>query len=1103
MEREGRALTLAFNCAPSFRGYVYRNFIFFNIFNFFRMKKLSLMLALVLAVTGMALAQRTVTGTITDDVGEPLIGASILVKGTTTGTVTDVLGAYSLTVPDGTNTLVVSYTGFDTQEIELGASNVMDITLSEGVTIDEVVVTALGIKRDEKALGYAVQQVGGDELSDARETNIVNSLQGKVAGVQIQGSPSTVGGSSRITIRGSNSFLGNNQPLFVVDGVPIDNSNFATSSQQRGFGGSTAYDYGNTAQDIDPESIESMTVLKGAAASALYGQRGANGVILITTKDGSKQKGLGIEVNSSVAFDQVNNLIPHQQEYGGGAINPGTSHGFNEVTQDGVTYLYPAYSKDGAWGPKYDPNTQVRHWDSWDPDNAATYKETRPWVAPNSGYEDFFDTGMTLNNSIALAGGNDKGSFRLGYTNLDQQGTIPNAELERNSLSINSQYNVSERINVSLTGNYIRTDAENRNITGYNNGNPMQAFTQWWQTQLDFDRLRNNTRLDGTQYTWNAVGPQVDADGNLLFFEPAPNFFDNPFWVRDNYLQEDTRNRMFGNANIVVNLAEGLDLSGRAGTDFYQFSSREGIPIASVETAEYDETERRFQETNLELKLSYATTLDRISLNAVVGGNRMRQLSRNTSLESVGGLSLEGFYNISNSASDPSLSTDETQRGINSVFGLASIGFDDWVYLDVTARNDWSSTLPDSENSYFYPSASLSFVLSELPAFNSFKALSFAKLRGSYAQVGNDAASYRLVDVFEPKTPNFGSSPRYGVPNSQNNPTLRPELTSEYEVGLDLRFFNNRLGLDIAYFDRSTKDQIFNVPSSPATGYTSRLLNAGEMRNWGFEAQFSATPVKTNDFSWDIGLNLFRQNNEVVDLNEDVESIAMGGTWAADLRIAKGFPYMAIFGQDYTYNDAGERLVDEDGNYMFTSERVFLGSAIADWTGGISTALSFKGLFASALIDFQEGGAIHSTSLQWSKYSGMHPETISFNGVDDVRANGLILPGVKEDGTANTTPVDPQTYYQTFWRVAAPNLYEASFFKLREVRLGYKVPNSILGNTFRDLTISVYGRNLSILSADLPYLDPQVITGSGNRQGLENAQVPSTRSFGVNLQFKL
>lgn len=1069
------------------------------------MKKLSLVLGLVVFAIGSMLAQRTVTGTVSDQNGDPLLGASILVKGTTTGTITDIDGAYSINVRGEDAIFVVSYTGFETMEVEVGSQTALDITMTEGVNLQEVVVAALGIERQEKALGYSVQEVAGAELAETKEVNVVNSLNGKVAGIQIQGAPSSLGGSSRITIRGSNSFLGNNQPLFVVDGIPLDNSNFASNDQMVGFGGATAYDYGNTIQDIDPESIESMTVLKGAAASALYGQRGANGVILITTKDGSgrKGKGIGVEVNSSVTFDQVNNLIPHQQVYGGGAINPNTPSGFNTVIQDGQEYLYPTYSKDGSWGPKYDPNVLVRHWDSWDP-ASPLYKEVRPWVAPNAGYEDFFETGQTLQNNIALSGANDQGNFRLGYTNLSQTGTMPNGRLERNSVNFNSGYQIHDRVRVELAGNYVRTDAENRNVTGYNNGNPMQAFTQWWQTQLDMDRLQNDVRTDGFQQTWNPRGPQRDGQ-QLLFFDPTPNFFDNPYWVRNNYLQEDVRNRFFGNGQISVDIAEGLVASARVGTDFYQFSLREGIPVQSVETSYYGETERRFQETNMEAKLTYTKNFDRISLNVVGGGNRMRQLQRRTSANTSGGLAIDGFFNIENSLGSPLISTYEEQWGINSVFGLASIGFDNWLYFDVTARNDWSSSLPDGSNSYFYPSASVSAVISDLPVFGgAIGPISFAKVRASFAQVGNDANPYSLRNVYFPQTPNYFGNPRYSVPNVLNNAELRPELTSEVEFGLDLRLLNGRVGLDIAYYDRTTEDQIFTVPVSAATGYTAQVLNAGEMRNYGVEFQLNVIPVETENFQWNIRLNALRQYNEVVNLAEGIESIARGNTWAADLRIAEGLPYMAIFGQDYVYNEDGERLVDEEGFYQFTSGREFLGSAIADWTGGLQTGFRYKGLFASVLFDFQKGGAIHSTSLQWAKYSGMHPETVSFNGVDDVRAEGLILPGVKADGTPNDIPVDPQVYYQTYWSRAAPNVYEASFLKLRDVRLGYTIPNRLFGKSpFRDMTISIFGRNLAILAADLPYLDPQIITGAGNDQGLENAQVPSTRSMGVNLSFKL
>lgn len=1094
------------------------------------MKKILLLLVFFLGVTAIATAQRTVSGVVTDTGGEALIGANVLVPNSTVGTVTDIDGSFALEVPEGTTNLEVSYTGYGTKLIDIMGQDYLTVALAEGELLDEVVVTALGISRDEKSIGYAVQEIGGAALEQSKETNIVNALQGQVAGVQIQGSPSTIGGSSRITIRGANSFLGNNQPLFVVDGVPIDNSSFATNRQQRGFStgeAGQAYDYGSTVQDIDPGSIEKMTVLKGAAATAIYGQRGANGVILITTKSGGDTKGFGIDVNSSATWDNATNFIPVQTAYGGGASADSES-GFNEFIQDGVKYYAPAYEKDGSWGPKYDPNRQVRHWDSWDP-NSPNYKETRPWVAPANDYTAFFDTGLTLNNGVSLSGSNEQGSFRLGYNNTDQKGVMPNSKLAKNAININSMYKIHEKVKVGLSANYVNTKVNNRNVTGYNNANPMQAFTQWWQAQLDVERLKNaQKRFDGTQYTWNPKGITKDAEtGELISFNSAPTYFDNPHWVRNNYKQADERNRVFGKAYVTVDLAEGLSATGQFGTDFYNFSLTDGVPKQSISQSYYGETERKFQENNMELRLNYQKTFDNISFSAMVGGNQMRQSKRATLVNTVGGLNLPGFFSLSNSV-EPIVyrsgdgGNDYYKKGINSLFGTASIGYNNWLYLDLAARNDWSSTLPKENNSYFYPSISLSAMLTELPMFSNIGALSFAKVRASYAQAGNDADPYSLVSTYDPFTTTIQGAAGYGLPNSSPNPNLKPELTSEVEFGVDLRFFGNRVGLDVAYFDRTTRDQIFNVPSSAATGFTSRTLNAGAMRNWGVEMALNLVPVRTNDFQWDLGFNVYKQNNKVVELLKDangksvVESINLGGTWAADLRIAEGLPYMAIFGQDYIrqnyeedaegniIKNEGDIVVDENGFYKFTSKRVYLGSALADWTGGIRSGFSYKGLTLSGLLDWQIGGSIHSTSLQWSKYSGMHPETVEFNGESDVRANGMVLPGVKEDGTPNDIKVSPKTYYQTYWRRAAPNVYDASYMKLRELRLDYALPTSIVGGmNIRGVTVGVFGRNLAILASNLPYLDPQGITGSGNVQGLENAQVPSVRSVGVNLKLKL
>ena len=1065
---------------------------------------LTLFIALLVQVSFAQ--EKTISGTVSDDSGA-LPGVSVVVEGTSNGVETDFDGKYSIKAAQG-DVLTFSYLGYTTSRETVGAATTINVTLQEGSEMLEEITIGLGVSKKEKAIGYAVQKVSGENIDKAKEPNLVNSLQGRVAGVQIQGSPSTMGGASRITIRGSNSFLGNNQPLFIVDGVPISNAEYSTSSQQRGFGGGS-YDYGNAASEIDPSNVESMSVLKGAAATAVYGSRGANGVILITTKSGRNQKGMGISFDSSVSFDQVRNLIPIQSTYGGGSTYP-TDSGFKSFIQDGVGYLAPNYAKDGSWGPKFDPNRLVRHWDSWDP-GSSNYKEVRPWVAPKNSYDTFFDTGVTLMNTLALSGSNEDGSYRVSYTNLDQKSTMPEGELQRNTVNINTRYNLSDKLTSSVALTYVNTEAQNRNVTGYDNANPLQGFTQWWQSQLDVERIKNQQNTsEGNQYTWNPVGISTDDNGNLTSFNPTPNYFDNPSWNRENRLQEDVKNRVFGNANLSYDITDNLKITTQFGTDFFQFSIREGIPLRSVDGSRYEETERKFQETNMEVRLNYNKDInEEFSFNGFIGANRMRQSSKRITAETNGGIVIDRFFNIGNSADSPLVDTYESTRGINSIFGSASLAWKDMLFLDLSARNDWSSTLPETNNSYFYPAASLSFAISELSSIKDSDVIDFAKVRASVAQAGNDSDPYRLSDVYNPITPNFGSNPLYSVPNSQQNPDLVNELTTEVEFGFLVKLLGNRLSIDAAYYDRVTEDQIFNVPVSATTGYTSKLLNAGKMKNSGLEIQIQGTPIQTADFRWDVGLNLTSQNNEVVELLKDdegntvVESINAGSTWAADLRVQEGLPYMALFGQDHVYDDNGNKVVGDDGFYEFTDDRVYLGSAIADYTGGFNTSFTYKNFTLSALFDFQVGGIIHSTSLQWSKYSGMHPETVAFNGESDVRANGMILPGVKADGSANDTRVDPQDYYQGYWRRAAPNVYDASFVKFRDVRLSYAVPANMLDKTpFTSLNLSAFGRNLGILYSEVPYIDPQVITGAGNAQGLENAQVPATSSFGFNISAK-
>lgn len=523
-------------------------------------------------------------------------------------------------------------------------------------------------------------------------------------------------------------------------------------------------------------------------------------------------------------------------------------------------------------------------------------------------------------NSVSLSGANEKGSFRLGYSNIDQTGTTPNGALQRNTVNLNTTYNLTEKLKAGVTMSYIKTEAQNRNITGYSNGNPLQGFTQWWQTQLDVKKLKyQQNTTEGYQYTWNPKGIITDDSGNLTAFDPNPNYFDNPSWVRNNFMQEDTRNRVFGNANFSYAINDNLSISSQFGTDISQFSLMEGIPFRSVDPSKYVKTERKFQENNFEVRLKYQKKISEdFTFSGILGANRMRQFTKRITAATSGGLVVDRFYNISNSSAAANTDTYEANKGINSIFGSTSFGFKDMLFLDLSARNDWSSTLPKKNNSYFYPAASISFALSELDFIKGSNVVNFVKLRASIAQAGNDADPYRLSDVYSPLTPNFGSFPMYTVPNSQQNPDLVNELTTETEFGILVKLFNSRLSIDASYYDRLTEDQIFNVPTSSSTGYSSKLLNAGSMKNSGFEFQINGTPIQTENFRWDIGLNLTQQKNEVVELLKDengetlVESINMGGTWAADLRIQEGKPYMTLYGQDYIYDDSRLQIFADD-----------------------------------------------------------------------------------------------------------------------------------------------------------------------------------------------
>ncbi|WMN06444.1 SusC/RagA family TonB-linked outer membrane protein [Marivirga arenosa] len=1034
------------------------------------MKRLLLMLSFFLIASHSWAQDRIVSGTVTDENG-PLPGVNVIVKGTTNGITTDLDGNYKLPLPSNAEVLVFTYIGYEKTEVTIGSKSQINVTMVPDVQqLGEVVVTALGIEREQKSLGYSVQEVGGDEIIKAGETNIVNSLQGKIAGVQIGGNSGALGGSSRILIRGANSIAGNNQPLFVVDGTPIDNSNFNTTGQSRGASG---YDYGNAAQDINPEDIESMSVLKGASAAALYGNRASNGVIIITTKKGKKGKGIGVSVNSGVTFATPLVLPEYQNEYGGG-FGPFAT---NSNGQDVVSFAV-----DQSWGPKLD-GRPVRQWYSYYEDHPNFGEET-PWEAHPDNIKNFYQTQVTLNNNVSFSGANDNGSFRMSFTNLDQKGIMPNSEMTRNTVNFNGSYFLTDKLSANANVNYVQSRALGRPQQGY--GDLIVQFNHFGQRQLDFDELKNyKVEATGAQRSWNRISEST----------AFPLYADNPYWIRNENFQNDGRDRIFGNIGLNYDFTENLSLSGRVLTDFYT-DRREGrVAEGSVGQSFYSEDVRQVSETNMDMMLKYDGEInDQISLSTFIGGNiRMDKYNRNYG-QTQGGLSVPGFYNLENSIDRNVLSDFTSERQINSWFASLTMGYEDLVFLDATLRNDVSSTLPDGDNSYFYPSVSGTFIFSELDALNGGDIFTFGKLRGSVAQVGNDTDPYRISTVYAPGQ-NFGVNPAYSLPGTLNNPNLRPEQTNSYEIGTELRFLNDRLTFDATYYNNVSTDQIFEVDVSAASGYNAQIINAGRMVNQGAEISLSGAVIQADDFQWNVLVNWAKNDNRVEELAEGIDNYRLAnelfGVVSLDARV--GERYGTIYGNDFLRDDNGRKVIGSNGNYLATSSPVALGSVLADFTGGVRNSFNYKGVNLSFLVDFQKGGALHSVTNLFAKYSGMTQETVEGN----IRQVGLIADGVTEGGEENTTVIDPISFFQGHFGLGGAHVYDASFVKLREVVLSYSLPNSIIGNTpFTKINLAVEGRNLAIISKKIPHLDPENVTNSGNIQGLEGGALPSLRSYG-------
>ncbi len=1081
------------------------------------MRKLSLLLALLVFTSLQVLAQRTITGKVTsaeDGLGMP--GVTVLVKGTTTGMLTDIDGKYQIAVPKNATALIFSFIGMKTQEIALGASNVIDVALeSEAKVIEGVVVTALGISREKKSLGYSVQDVKGDDLAKVRSTNVVNSLTGRVAGVQVTGASGQMGGGAKINIRGNTSLTKNNQPLFVVDGIPLDNSDYSYGAT-----GAGGYDLGNLAQDINPDDIESVSILKGASASALYGSRAANGVVMITTKKGAATAGktLGVSVNSSVSFDQAKYFPKYQKLYGGGY---GDLLSFEE---NGRTYLYPDYATDESWGPKLDPNVKVLYWNAYDPWDTKNYMVEKPWAYPENDYTYFFRTGVNFTNNVAVTASNANSGVRLSYTNMDVKGIYPNSTLKRNTVNLSANSKISKIIDGFFNANYVQNVAVGRPETGYGDRNPVQKMWQWIHTNIDYKELEDYKNPDGSQRTWNRTD----------YNDPTPAYTDNPYWSSYENYQNDRRDRVYGNYGLNLSFAPWLKLTGRMGVDFYKLASEERFAIGSQAISEYLKDVRSYLEVNSEafFTIDKRFANDKLGMVTILGANRMdRKLWRDGGV-TVGGLIQPYLYNLSNSLNKATVYDYMAWKRINSAYANVSLDYNRIAFLELTGRNDWSSTLPEGNRSYFYPSATLSYILTELEGLKNNRVLSFAKLRGGIAQVGNDTGPYELLNYVTVNSTfmdaELEQNPRMSYPNTLANPDLKPERTTSWEIGTELKFFKNKLGLDISYFYKKTTDQIVSVRVSGATGYANKNINAGSMTNKGLELALSGTPLKKKDFTWDVLLNIATLKNKVEEIAPGLDYLTLGsGPFKVQSGAFVGMTYPIIYGTDYVKDAAGNIIVGPSGNYL-PSEIRPLANVTPDFTAGLTNTFTYKGIDLSILFDMQRGGNMYYLSYMWGMYSGILEESAKTNengvnireSIED--GGGVLLEGVygkynsvtheitylDAEGNVSATPVknttrlDGQAWAEHHYDGPdMQSIFSTDFIKLREIRIGYALPAKYTG-PIKGVKISAFGRNLAIFGAATEHFDPEYLQMAGsNAQGLEGGYLPSTVSYGFGLNF--
>ncbi len=1055
---------------------------------------------ILLLFTSITFSQTTITGTITDkNTGKEIPYISIS-SSSKNGTTSNLDGFYSIAILEDDQFLTFSSLGYKTQRIKIENKTIIDIQLTELETsLNEIVVTALGVNRKTKELGYVVQEIKAKELSEVKTPNFLDNLSGKLAGVTISQGATGVGSSSKITIRGEASFS-NNNPLFVVDGTPINNNtvfNF-TNEAAAGF---QEIDFGNGAMEVNPDDIESVTVLKGPSAAALYGTRASNGVIVIKTKDGSKKKGLGISMNSSITFDTAFRLPEFQNEYGqgqGGIFE--YVDGLGGGTSDNITY---------SWGPKLDAGNLVAQFDS--PvtlpngtvvrgGDTALYNDLS--ITPTlfksnpDNLKDFYQTGVTTINNISITDTFAGGSYRLSLTNLDSESIIPGVNLNRKTAALKMNFNPTEKTKIATSLNYVNSSSDNRPANGYGSENVNYSLVAWGPRSLDINNLKNYWQpgLEGLQqYSFNYT------------------FFDNPYFILNENTNSFNRDRVFGNIAINHKFTDKLSVSLRSGMDYSSEKRifKRNFSSNRFQNGAYAEHDVFYREINTDFLINYKDNFGVFSFDASFGGNRLDQTASTKQLQTTN-LAQPGIFSLNNAASPIEAFQFDSKKRINSLYGIAKLGYKNYLYVDITGRNDWSSALatPFSVDgtSFFYPSISSSFIVSnytKLPAI-----ISFAKIRASIAQVGNDTNPYQTSGAFVSQT-TFNGQPTFSDQDFIPNENLKPELTTSYEFGTDLRFFKDRLNIDFTYYNATTKDQIISLPIPISSGYNQQVVNGGEINTKGVEIILGGTPIKTSNFKWNTTFNFATNKSVITNLPQDDGRLTLAYSRIYDsanqtvwFQVEEGGQIGDLYGTGYQKNENGEFLLDDDGRFIADNDLVKIGNYNPDFTLGWNNSFKYKDWNASFLFDWRQGGEIVSRTRALGNVGGQLAETANRP------TEGIIAQGVNVNtGQRNTVAVSAESYYRQFYdrNHEENNVYDASYLKLRQFSIGYtlNLNEGFLGlkNT-STMNFSFIGNNLFVITEN-PHFDPEqlAVQGNGFVSGVEDLSYASSRSLGFKVGF--